>query len=79
MSKFSPPESFKFDQPAGWPTWRRRFERYRTVDKLDRENNKHQVSTLIYSMGMEAENIYASMAFDNDDYRDKYDIVIQKF
>lgn len=53
--------------------------RYRTATKLSQEDGDVQVSALIYSMGKEAENIFKSFTFDNDDDRDNYEVVILKF
>ena len=64
MPKFDPPESLLFDQPSKWPEWRERFARYRIASKLHREDGEIQVSTLIYSMGRQAENIYKSFKFE---------------
>ena len=38
-----------------------------------------QVSSLIYSRGIQAENIYSSFVFDTDDDKNDYDIVLCKF
>lgn len=53
--------------------------RYRTATKLSLEDGDVQVSALIYSMGKDAENIFKSFTFDNDENRDNYEVVIQKF
>ena len=60
MPKFNPPDSFQFDKPADWPEWKQRFLRFRTATKLDRETPTVQVSSLAYSVGREAEEIYSS-------------------
>ncbi|KAL1279202.1 hypothetical protein QQF64_025875 [Cirrhinus molitorella] len=79
MLKFSPPESFPFERPSEWPEWKQRFMRYRTATKLTQEDGDVQVSALIYSMGKDAENIFKSFTFDDEDDRDNYEVVIQKF
>ncbi|KAL1249361.1 hypothetical protein QQF64_020366 [Cirrhinus molitorella] len=79
MSKFSPPESFTFDHPSEWPTWRQRFARYRTATKLSKEDKEVQISTLIYAMGIEAENIFKSFTFTGEESADDYDTVLGKF
>ncbi|KAI2657476.1 hypothetical protein H4Q32_008812 [Labeo rohita] len=79
MFKLSPPESFLFERQSEWPEWKQRFMRYRTATKLSLEDGDVQVSALIYSMGKDAENIFKSFTFDNDDNRDNYEVVIQKF
>jgi len=57
MAKFHPPESFCFEKPTEWPDWTKRFGRYGVATKLDREEGPFQVSTLVYGLGREAENI----------------------
>ncbi|KAI2647390.1 Transposon Tf2-8 polyprotein [Labeo rohita] len=79
MSKFNPPESFNFDRPSEWPTWRQRFARFRTATKLSKEDKEVQISTLIYAMGIEAENIFKSFTFTAEESDDDYDTVLGKF
>lgn len=79
MLKFSPPESFPFERPSEWPDWRKRFERYKIATKLSLEDGDVQVSALVYSMGKEAENVFKSFAFDTEDDKDNYEVVLQKF
>lgn len=58
MAKFTPPtNTFTFDRPQDWATRCLCFMRYRIATKLTAEDGKVQVSTLIYAMGPEAENI----------------------
>ncbi|GFR73112.1 Pol polyprotein [Elysia marginata] len=64
--KLPPPERFDFSRPAGWPEWKRWFLRYRAAIKLERESADVQISTLIYSMGKEADNIFTQFP-DVDD------------
>ena len=91
MPKFCPPEPLPFDQPSKWPEWKERFERYRIASRLHKDDGDVQVSTLIYCMGRQAENIYKTFQFDllveaeeEDDEevpdpRNDYDVVISKF
>ena len=60
MAKFQPPESFCFEKPAEWPAWKKRFSHYRTATKVDKEDGLVQVSTLVYALGKEAENLLSS-------------------
>ena len=55
-----PPERFDFDHPDTWPRWIKRFERYRVASGLSAKDEQVQISTLIYAMGEEAEDILAS-------------------
>lgn len=84
MAKFNPPESFNFERPSDWQAWRQRFTRYRLAAKLDKEDGVVQVSTLIYVMGGEAENIFKSFSFeepdeDGLDESEDYKTVLAKF
>ena len=78
MPKFNPPDSFCFERPAEWNDWKKRFLRYRTATKLDREDGEVQVSTLIYTLGGEAENIFGSFTFFEEE-EDDFDVVLAKF
>ncbi|KAK7878016.1 hypothetical protein WMY93_031329 [Mugilogobius chulae] len=79
MAKFNPPSEFRFDRPADWPEWKQRFSRYRLATKLNKDSGDIQVSSLIYSMGSEAEKIFSSFHFASDDDKKNYDVVLQKF
>ena len=56
-----PPKAFNFSTPENWPTWKRRFERYRSSCQLDRESGARQISTLLYCLGEEADEVLASI------------------
>jgi hypothetical protein len=43
------------------------------------EEKTIQVSSLIYTMGLEAENIFKSFVFANEDEKDNYKVVMAKF
>ncbi|KAL3056877.1 hypothetical protein OYC64_007371 [Pagothenia borchgrevinki] len=79
MAKFNPPANFSFDKPTEWPDWRQRFERYRLATKLDKDDGRVQVSCLIYAMGNEAENIFKSFTFAEEDDGDDFAVVVGKF
>ena len=83
MAKFGPPEQFDFTRPGEWPTWRRRFDRFRAASKLNKESGEVQVNSLLYSMGKDAEPIYESFVYTEDDDNDNpelnYEIVIARF
>ena len=78
MPKFCPPEPLPFDQPSKWPEWRERFERFRIASKLHKDEGEVQVSTLIYCMGRQAENIFKTFQFDllvaTDDNGDEIEV-----
>lgn len=79
MAKFHPPESFCFEKPAEWPDWKKRFSRFRTATKLDKEDGPVQVSTLVYALGKEAENILSSFSYEDEEDESDYDVVLAKF
>lgn len=79
MAKFNPPEHFNFERPGDWPVWRQRFTRYRSAVKLGEEDGEVQVSTLIYAMGHEAENIFKSFTFGEAEDINSYDTVLAKY
>ena len=77
VSTWPPPEKFSF-KPEEWPKWIRRFERFRVVSELNKKPENTQISTLLYSMGDEADDILSSFTMSDDD-REKYDAVKAKF
>jgi len=70
--------SFPFSRPDEWATWKRQFEQYRLTSGLSSEDDKCQISVLLYCMGEEAEDILVSTNISDDD-RKRYDSVIAKF
>ena len=79
MAKFEPPTAFNFDRPTEWPEWKQRFSRYRIATGLRTEEGEVQVSALIYAMGAEAEQIFKSFTYDQEDHGTDYDRVLTKF
>ena len=78
-SKFQPPDCFDFANPTSWTQWKQRYQRYALVAKLNKEEKTVQVSTLIYCMGQEAEQIYNNFVFTSNDDKDDPDKVMEKF
>ncbi|KAK7103952.1 hypothetical protein V1264_018740 [Littorina saxatilis] len=78
MGPSKAPDAFDFTQPTKWPEWKQRFERYRSASKLDKDEEKVQVSALIYAMGNEAERIFLSFGLSDADSK-KFDVVLGKF
>ena len=72
------PEPFDFKQPDNWPKWKKRFEQFRVASGLSKEDEPRQVSTLLYCLGEEADDVLTSTNIKDDD-RKKYDAVIAKF
>ena len=61
------PEEFHFRTPDAWPKWKKRFDRHRTASGLEEKSEPVQVSTLVYSMGGDAEDILASFNMTEED------------
>ena len=59
-AKFNPPKEFDF-LPENWPEWISGWSRFRTVSKLNTEEEGVQIDSLIYSMGTRAESIFSSL------------------
>ena len=73
-----PPPTFCFDEPDEWPKWRYRFEQFRVASGLDKEDEVRQVSTLLYCLGEEADDIL-TLTNITEDNRKKYSKVLAKF
>ena len=52
-----PPAAFDFKQPDEWSRWKRWFDQFRLASGLSTEDDKWQVSTLLYCMGENAEEV----------------------
>ncbi len=73
-----PPEPFDFKSPDGWLKWRRRFEQYRSASGLTEAGEARQVSTLLYCLGEEANDVLTSTNITEEE-RASYDGVVAKF
>ena len=73
-----PSLSFNFSCPDEWPKWRRRFEQFRVASGLRKEDEETQVSTLLYCLGDDADDVLTSNNISEED-RKKYAEVIGKF
>lgn len=78
MAKFNPPEKLDFTRPEQWPEWRQRFQRYRVATKLNMEDGDVQVSTLLYALGTEAEQVFNTFVFSDDEDVDDFETVLDK-
>ena len=56
--RLQPPSPFDFKTPDEWPRWKRRFEQFRIATGLAGKSDDRQVSTLLYCMAEEAEDIH---------------------
>ena len=76
--QLKPPELFDFKQPDNWTRWKRRFEQFRVASGLADKPEPRQVSTLLYCLGEEADDVLTSTNISAED-RKKYSEVIAKF
>ena len=75
MPSFKPPQQFNFREPQGWPEWRSQFQRFRTASELTDKSGEVQVSSLIYSMGPEAEKIFTQFGLVDADANDFHTVI----
>ncbi len=54
------PGPFNFRRPDEWPKWKRRFKQYLAATGLDRADETRTVSTMLYCMGEDAEDVLTS-------------------
>ena len=64
-----PPEPFTFSRPSEWPKWARRFEHFRIATGLASKSEEVQVSTLLYTMGADADEILRSFRLSEADQK----------
>ena len=76
--QLKPPDHFDFKQPDNWPKWKKRFEQFRIASGLAKDDEARQVSTLLYCLGEEAEDVLASTRITDDEMK-KYSSVLTKF
>ena len=76
--QLQPPEPFAFHKPDEWPRWIKRFDQFRLASGLSGTSAQRQVSTLLYCLGQDAEDVLQSMNATADD-RGSYDRIRAKF
>ena len=62
-----PPEQFDFSKQDNWIKWKRRFEQFHEASGLASATETFQVSTLLYTMGENAENVLVSTHISEED------------
>ena len=72
------PESFNFRNPDDWAKWKRRFEQFRSASGLAAEDEPRQVTTLLYCMGEEAEDVLTLIGIPAQE-RQTYTRVMARF
>ena len=73
-----PPGKFDFKCPDAWPKWKRRFQQYIAATGLDKEEDARKISTLLYCLGEESDDVLTSTNISEED-RKKYNAVVAKF
>ena len=76
--QLQPMQTFDFLQPVQWPKWKQRFEQFRVASGLIDRSEGRQISTLLYSMGPEAQDVLETTGIDEEN-RGVYDSVIASF
>lgn len=76
-AQLATPEPFDFTNPDSWTRWKRRFEQYRTASGLTGSPALRQVTTLLYCMGDEANDVLATTGITEEEKK-VYDTVITK-
>ena len=74
----TPPATFCFKKTEEWPKWKRRFEQYRLASGLSVTSEERQVSTLLYCLGEDAEDVLDTTRITSEDKK-KYSKVIEGF
>ena len=64
--QLQPMQTFDFLQPAQWPKWKQRFEQFRVASGLIDRSEGRQISTLLYSMGPEAQDVLETTGIDEE-------------
>ena len=76
--QLKPPDNFGFKEPDTWPKWKKQFEHFRVASDLASESEQRQVSTLLYCLGEDAEEVLNSTDIAAADKK-KYAPVMLKF
>ena len=71
------PEEFSFC-PEDWERWFKRFERFLLVSGFNDRDDDVKISTLIYTMGCKAEEIFSSFNLSSGDAK-KFNVVCERF
>jgi len=73
-----PPARFDFKLLDEWPKWKRRFQQYLTARGLDKEKDTQKVSTLLYGLREESDNVLTSTNISEHE-RENDEAVSEKF
>ena len=75
--RIEPPEPFVFAESDGWPRWKRRFVQFLIASGVSEESELRKVSTLLYCLGQDAEDVLVSTNINSEE-RKKYCDVVKK-
>ena len=76
--QIQPPNPFNFKHPDKWPKWKQRFEQYfHTLGLAASKDKKRQVSTLLYCLGEDTEDVLSSTNISTEE-RALYSTVMAK-
>ncbi|XP_064468028.1 uncharacterized protein LOC135378816 [Ornithodoros turicata] len=64
------PDKFDFRHPEAWKRWFVRWERYRVISGLHKQDADTQINTFLYAMGSEAEDVLISMRLTDEEAKD---------
>ena len=73
-----PSNPFDFKHPDNWQKWKLRFDQYCRASGLASGIEQQQVSTLLYCLGEQADNVLSSTGISEEN-RKKYSEVMMKF
>ena len=77
--QLQPPQPFDFSRPDEWSRWKSRFEQFRYASGLSDKDDARQISTLLYCLGEEAEDVLKSTKIKKEDEKKVYTTVLSKF
>ena len=69
------PPPFDFKAPDGWPKWKRRYLQFQEATGLEEDR---QVSTFLYCIGEEANDVLTSTNISEEDAK-KFDLVVAAY
>ncbi|XP_070381681.1 uncharacterized protein [Dermacentor albipictus] len=72
------PPPLDFDTTSEWPAWILHFDDYRYASGLNERPEEAQVRTLLYTMGRQARDIFATFNLSAE-YSKKFELVKKKF
>ena len=76
--QLQPPMPFCFKDTEEWPRWKQRFEQFQLASGLKEQGEERQVSTLLYCLGEDTEEILDTTQISEED-RKSYTKVIGEF